>query len=354
MPEAAIATTEPVIDRRQDLADLFDAAESGEDIAEVATRARDENGRFAPKAADKVETPVVAPVAAAPVVTEPAAPVVAAPVAPALTTWRKEYLPIQEKLAKGESLNPDEAKKLAEYNVERERQYSTGISTYKGEAAQAKQLTEAMSEFMPLLQQHNMNPATWIQNLGRAHAILVLGKPEQRIQMFAKLAQDYNIPLGAVAPAQQGQMDPVMLQLMQELQNTKQEISGITSWRKQQEDQIAQQEVAKFQDATKYPYFQQVRETMIELLQSGLAQNPEQAYAKATRLNDDVWSAEQQRLAASTTTTVHRQAAVGKAKAAGTQVRSAAPSGAPTGNAAKDRRSALAQAFEQADTTGRV
>src|ERR1051325_1801844 len=55
---------------------------------EAAGRARDEQGRFAAKQAEQAATQ------AAPVVEQ-------APAAPTLTTWKKEFMPIKEKLAQG-------------------------------------------------------------------------------------------------------------------------------------------------------------------------------------------------------------------------------------------------------------
>ncbi len=322
--------------RREALDALFDKAEAGEPL--VADRPRDEQGKFAPKVE---KAPVVEPVA-----TPEVAPVVEAK--PSLTTWRKEYLPIQEKLDKGMALSPDEAKKLAAYNVEREKQYSTGISTYKGEAQAAKEYTDAMAEFLPILQQHNIKPAQWIQNLGRAHSMLALGKPEQKIAMFTKLAADYNIPLGAITQSQNGQLDPVSLQLMQEIQNLKNNLTGITTWKEQQDHQRDMQEVAKFTDATKYPHFEQVREKMIQLLESDVTQTPDRAYEEAVWLVPETRALEIARQAPAPVVNSQR-IAVGKAKAASGQVRSAAPRSQTNPSAAKDRRSALAEAFAAAD-----
>lgn len=344
--------------RRDALMAQFDAVETEQNqpVGEVAPansetatndRPRDEHGRFAPKVGEELvsQAPTEAPTQAP----------TAAPEAATLTTWRKEYLPIQQKLASGQSLTAEEAQKLAAYNVQREKEYSTGVSTYKAEAQQAKQFTDAMAEFMPTLQQHGLNPATWIQNLGRAHHTLAMGSPEQKLQMFAKLAQDYGVPLAAVQQTQEGQVDPLAMQLMHQLQTIQQNMQAITSWRQQQEDQAAQQEIAKFQDTAKYPHFEQVRESMAQLLERGIAHNPDDAYTKAVRLDNTLFEAEQSRQAAAQAqaSTVSRQAAVSKAKSAAVSVRSATPSGTTQVGSAKDRRSALADAFESADA-GRV
>lgn len=346
--DALLASMEAVEASSQQDPATFDAA-TGKEVNDG--RVRDESGRFAPKQQDAAPAPAAADPAAAPVVD--AAPVVEQ--APTLTTWRKEYLPIQQKLAAGQALTADEAQKLAAYNVQREKEYSTGVSTYKAEAQQAKQFTEAMAEFMPTLQQHGLQPAAWIQNLGRAHHTLALGSPEQKVQMFTRLAQDYGVPLGVIQQAQAGQVDPVALQLMQQMQAMQQQVQGVTSWRQQQEDQAAQQEISKFSDATQYPYFEQVRERMAQLLDNGTVLTPDEAYEAATLLDKSVRAQEQQRQAATqqASTAQFRQAAVTKARGAAVSVRSATPSGTTTAPTAKDRRAALEQAFEGLDS-GRV
>jgi len=352
--EEIIQPTDQVDTRRDQIMASMDAIESADpvviDDGGAAQRARDESGRFAPKPAD---APAAAP---APVVATPAAQAAPQPAeAPSLTTWRKEYLPIQQKLSSGQALTPDEAQRLAAYNVQREKEYSTGVSTYKAEAQQAQHLKTAVDEFLPTLQRHGMDPAQWITNMGRAHHTLAMGTPEQKLQMFTNLARDYNVPLGMIQQAQQGGVDPVAMQLMAEVQRLQQSVTGVTSWREQQEMQAIQQELSKFADTERYPHFEQVRGSMAQLLESGVAQNPDEAYTKAVRLDDTVFTAEQARQASAGAAAQEaaRQAALKKAKNAGASVRSATPSGMTAAPTAKDRRGALASAFEAADA-GRV
>ena len=56
-------------------------------------------------------------------------------------------------------------------------------------------MDEAIAPFREHLKQQNINEAQWINNLGRAHLILSQAPPEQKIQMFHRLAQDYGIQL---------------------------------------------------------------------------------------------------------------------------------------------------------------
>jgi tetratricopeptide (TPR) repeat protein len=338
---------------RETIAANLEAAEAGtlgqEPEEETGTRVRDEHGRFT-KVADTPVATAPAPEA------QPVVPVQEQPTKAELTTWRKEFKPLQEKLAIGQPLTPEEAKKLAEYNVQREREYSTGISTYKSEAQQAKQFTDALQEFMPILQQHSIEPAQWIQNLGRAHQTLAMGSPEQKIQMFQRLAQDYGIPLGAVQQAQAGQLDPTVMALMQEIQHLKAGFTDVKSWREQQEQEVVNQQLAKFSDASKYPHFEQVRGVMAQLLESGMATDPDKAYEKAIRLDESIWDAEQQRQAAAqqAQSVTNKAAAAAKARQAGGQVRTGSPAGSSTGADPRNLRGTIEAAFDTVSGGGRV
>jgi hypothetical protein len=312
-----------------------------ETTEQQAQRERDEAGRFKAKAEEQPQ--VAQPVQQAPVVQPLQRP----------STWKKEYLPIWDKLEKGVPLLPEEARKLAEYSFQRETEYKTGVSTYRQEAESAKQLNEAMAPFMPLLQQHNIQPTQWIQNLGNAHKALALGSPEEKLQMFAKLAQDYGVPLGAVGQAQQGQLDPIVPQLMQHIQALEGRVNTVVGWREQQEQTAIQQEIKMFQDTDKYPHFEQVRETMAGLLQAGLAQDLQTAYDKAVRMTDDVWEAEQGRQAQvnAAQQAQAKAAAAAKAKSHAVSTKSITPSGSANTNV-KGLRASLEAAFDE--TASRV
>ena len=116
-----------------------------------------------------------------------------------------------------------------------------------------------------------------------------------------------------------------------------------------------QQMVVKFTDTERYPHFEQVRETMAQLLESGLAPDLDTAYTKALRFSDEIWQAEQERQANANATQVAAKnaAAVAKAKAAVVSPKTTTPSGTATNTNAKDRRAALAEGFDSMGS-GRV
>lgn len=321
-------------DRRGALSAAFDKLEDG--------RTRDEQGRFAKN--DKT-----AQAKQEPQPTQQPAP---AP-KPSLTTWKKDYLPLHEKLAQGLPLTAEEAKRLADYNIQRESEYSTGISMHKDRATRLEAVEKAIEPFMPILQQNNIAPDAWIANLGRAHHQLAMGTPEQKLQMFAKLAQDYGIPLGAIQQSQQGPMDPAYMGILEQIQQLQGRIQAVDGWREQQEQQRVTQALAEFANAEQYPHFEKVRGTMAQLLESGLAPDLKTAYAKAVRMDDEVWQAEQERQSQAARAAQTQVQAVAHAKAKAVSPRSATPSGQVSNKPpATDRRALLEATFDS--VAGRV
>jgi len=265
------------------------------------------------------------------------------------TTWKKEYLPLWDKLTAGEQLSKEEGRKLAEYaGIQRETEFKRGVSTYKAEADRAKDLENAIAPFIPDLQAQNINPSQWINNLGRAHMILTKAPYNEKVQLFHRLAADYGIQLnedGAVP-----QVDAYTQQLMSQLNQVNQEVSSIKGRFAQEENQRLMSEIERVRsDVEKYPHFDVVREEMAQLLELGKAPDLETAYKKAVRMNDDVWALEQDRLLKDAKQSAIKAQQVAKAKAAAVSPKSVTPSGkvADTGDK-KDRRSILAEQMGEA------
>lgn len=310
-------------------------------------KSRDEKGRFK---AENQEKPETTEIAASSEPTEEVHEVEQKPAIARPTTWKKEYLPIWDKLTTGEQLSPEEALKLAEYSNQRESEYKKGVSAYKAEADNARALREAIDPFIPDLQANGIHPAAWINNLGRAHQILAKGTLEQKQQMFQQLARDYGVQLnqeyGNQGYEQQYQQpsDPYTQQLMNQLQAMNQEVSTIKSRYEQEENARLMNEINRVSsNVEKFPHFESVREQMAQLLERGLANDLESAYAKAVRLNDDVWAQEQERLLSSAAKQQSSAQQVAKAKSAAVSVRSVTPKGTANSGDTKDRRSMLAE-----------
>ena len=272
------------------------------------------------------------------------------------TTWKKEYVEIWDKMEKGEPLKKEDFVKFAEYANQREAEYKRGVSAYKAEADNARQLTQAIGPFVPELQQQGIHPVAWINNLGRAHMMLTKAPYEQKVQMFHRLAQDYGIQLNqdAMQMPEQAYVDPYQQQLMQQLQATQQQVQQLSAIREQEENNRLMSEISRVSsNKERFPHFEMVREDMAQLLERGLAQDLESAYAKAVRMNDEAYKLEQEKLLKSASTQASKAQQVAKAKATAVSPRSATPSGQVSKTDAKDRRSMLMASLAEAES-GRV
>lgn len=272
------------------------------------------------------------------------------------TTWKKEYVDVWEKMKEGKPLDKAEFAKFADYANQREAEYKRGVSAYKAEADNARSLTEAIGPFVPELQKHGIHPVTWIQSLGRAHYALANGTPDQKIEMFHRLAKDYGIQLNqdALQMPEQAYVDPYQQQLMQQLQATQQQVQQLSAIREQEENARLTQEISRVSsDKGRFPHFEMVREDMAQLLERGLAQDLESAYAKAVRMNDEAYRLEQDKLLKSAGNQASKAQQVAKAKATAVSPKSVTPSGQVSKTDAKDRRSLLMASLADAEG-GRV
>jgi hypothetical protein len=269
---------------------------------------------------------------------------------PKPTTWKKDLLPLWDKIAKGETLTKEESKKHLEYLNQRENEFKKGVSVYKAEAERAKALEEAINPFVPELQAQGIHPAAWINNLGRAHMMLTKAPYDQKVQMFHRLAQDYGVNLNQINEPQQ-QVDPYTQQLMQQLYQVNQEVSTIKSRYEMEEQARLGNEIERVRsDKERFPHFDMVREEMAQLLELGKAQDLETAYAKAVRLNDEVWAVEQNRLLSDAKKQASRTSQVARAKATAVSPKSVTPNGTQAKVEAKDRRSLLMAQMAEAES----
>lgn len=269
---------------------------------------------------------------------------------PKPTTWKKDLLPLWDKIAKGETLSKDESKKHLEYLNQRENEFKKGVSVYKAEAERAKALEEAINPFVPELQSQGIHPAAWINNLGRAHMMLVKGTPQQKREMFHTLARDYGVNLNESNEPQQP-VDAYTQQLMQQLYQVNQEVSTIKGRFEQEEQARLSNEIERVRsDKERFPHFDLVREEMAQLLELGKAQNLETAYTKAVRMNDEVWAVEQERLLSSAKKQASQAQQVARAKATAISPKSVTPNGTQAKVEAKDRRSLLMAGLADAES----
>ena len=243
------------------------SAEEAQNNAENTNEKRDANGRFkkaesnpvesaeAQDQAERVETP--------------------APARNPWASWKKEAQTALSQL-------PPETQRMIQ---EREEQFHKGIEQYKQDAYQGRSLNKALAPHMEYLNQVGVAPEQAISTLIQAEKLLRTSDPQTKTQMFMKLAHDYGVDVNSLTNVP---FDPYKYQLEQQLQAQQAQLAQIMQSRQIAEEAQLGQTIEQF--AQQHEYFDEVRETMADLLDKGLASDLNDAYSKAVRLNDDVFS----------------------------------------------------------------
>lgn len=250
-------------------------------------------------------------------------------------SWKKDYHEVWQ------TADP----KLKEYAWQREEEMKKGVEPLLTKAQFADQIQQAIEPYQNNLKTLGIEPPQAIQALMNADNVLRNGTPQQKAAMFASLSQQYGVNLGEIGSLQQQTVDPTVSMLQNELYSVKNEVM---TWKQQQEaaqNQALLSEIEQF--SQKNEYFEDARPTMIQLLNSGVAKNLEDAYNKAVRLDEALFDKIQQSQQAKAEAAKRESAnkAAKAAKAAAVSVRSSTP-GVNSATKAQDRRSLLMEQFD--------
>ena len=242
------------------------AAESNEEPAKAEKR--DDKGRFASRNEQAGEE-------AAQENAETAEAQTDKPARNPWASWKKEAQATLSQL-------PPETQRMIQ---EREEQFHKGIEQYKADAYQGRVLNKALAPHMEYLNQVGVAPDVAISTLIQAEKVLRTADPQTKTQMFMKLAHDYGIDVNSLTNVP---FDPYKYQLEQQLQAQQAQLAQIMQSRQIAEEAQLGQTIEQF--AQQHEYFDEVRETMADLLDKGLASDLNDAYSKAVRLNDNVFA----------------------------------------------------------------
>jgi hypothetical protein len=307
------------LDRKELLEQQFEQSD------ETPSQGRDEQGRFA----EVQEQPVEA--AEEPLWRKPPA------------SWKKEY---HEHWAKADP-------KIQEYAWQREEQMKRGVEPLLSKAQFADAMNQALEPYLPTIQGLGLKPEQAVAALAQADYTLRNSPPAQKMQYLTQLAASYGINLNQVMQGgqqtAQHSIDPMVYQLQNELNTVRGEVTG---WKQQQEmaeNQTLLNEINSFSMTAEH--FDEARPTMIQLLQSGVAETLDDAYEKAIRLDSDLFdrvqSARQAEVSQRQATEKNR--AVKIARAAAVSVRGSTP-GTNTAPKAHSRRAMLEEAFDESSS----
>ena len=211
----------------------------------------------------------------------------------AFNSWKKEAAEELEKLPEN----------IQKHIIDREAQFHKGLDQYRDAANFGKTIDKSISKYKSYLEEMQVTPDVAFQNLLKTEHTLRKGSPQEKIELMQKLVHDYQIDLGALVNTP---YDPNYMNLKSQLEWTQSQLESSNDFRQSHEDAQIQSTIEDF--GQQHEHFEEVRTTMADLLEKGLANNLEDAYVKAIRLNDDVFAKMQTQQQANSKTSQLNQA----------------------------------------------
>jgi len=216
------------------------------------------------------------------------------------------------------------------------------------ETATMRQMVEPMKEaFQPhmhrIQQMYGGNPIAAMSNLLRVENTLVAGTAADKAQLVAGMIKKFGIDIMALDNLLAGQELPQPVQQMSQIEQLlEQRLAPVQQFlqKQQQQEQMvnqrieqeAVQTVESMSNNPEYPYFEDVREDMADIIEMnakrGVAVSMTDAYNRAIRMNDSTFSASQSRSNSQSASQSALQAHQAAQRAKGA---SASVSGNPTG-----------------------
>ena len=270
------------------------------------------------------EKPAATPSAKGPVADAKVTPV-ATPEAPTTSaapkSWPKEMHAHWDKVPK----------EVQDYWTKREQQMLDGLEQYKGDASWGKTYREVLSPYLPHIKAANIQPEQMVSNLLNAHWQLTMGSPESRKAAYERLGRDLGF---AQTDPNAPVPDPKVQALEQQLMEIR---SGLTAQQQAQQQQaraVVQSEVDTFaSDTAAHPYFDEVADDIVALLQAYPKITLQDAYDRAVYANPVTRQKEIAKVETSAQQKLRENArldALPKKKAASVNVRSRDTERAPT------------------------
>lgn len=251
-------------------------SEAPEIEQEDKTAARDDKGRFAPKSEEKTsETIPEEDTTKKPLVEEPT-PHLSKDKPP--SSWSPT---VREKWR---DLPEDVRTEI----IRREEAGAAGVRKIQEELAPVRHLSESLAAFYDEARQHGVAPQDFNRHVSStmaAERALRNPDPAGRFEALLGIADTYGIPLRQLlqVPPQAGQQQPPQPVVPPQVQ---QELEASRQWREQQLSSKAEETVTQWSKGKEF--FEDVRQDMAFLVESGRATDLDTAYDMACGMNAEV------------------------------------------------------------------
>lgn len=324
------------VDRKELLAQQFNEVEQTINTETVqpakvqpaaGERARDEQGKFAPKttAAEPKIVNGKPPEQVTPSIEEPAWNKPPA-------SWKKEKHQLWS------SMTPEQR----EYAFQREEQMRSGVEPLLPKAQLADAISKVAEPYMNTIRGVGLDLPQAVEGLMRADHQLRTLPHDQKLVYVQNLLRSYGIDISGQMQQAHPAFDPNYQHLRNEVLSVKGQFTSFIQQQEAAQERAVLTEIQSF--AKTAEHFEEATPAMIQLLQGGMADSIQEAYDKAIRLDPNLFETVQkaQQATATATTRAAADAAAKKAKAAAVSVKSATP-GTQKPTNAQDRRSMLAE-----------
>ncbi len=234
--------------------------------------------------------------------------------------------------------------------LRRERETNKVMQETATDRQRLGSIKEVLAPHMDRINQiYGGNPITAINNMLAVERTMISGDPASKVQMIANMIKHFNVDVisldrvlsGQGGPTPEVQQQSAIEQLLEQKLAPLQQFISAQQQREQQQRIQVEQEVEHTVESMagdpSFPYFEDVREDMADLIEvaarKGVVMSLRDAYEKAVRMNDNTFQAASVRDSSQAATQAALQAhqAAQKAKGASLSV-SGAPS-APGANA---------------------
>ena len=185
----------------------------------------------------------------------------------------------------------------------RENEAQKGVSMVQERATYGDRMSQVVQPYMATINASGSTPEQTVQSMLNTAYQLQTGTPQSKAQLTLNLAQQYGYLNELVASItqdgqnvqQQGQLNQVIAPLQQQVQQLQQTIQQQQTQSQQAAQSEAEQDVQRFSEDVdetgqlRHPYFENVRDLMASLIESGQAADFEEAYDRA------IWSSPETR-----------------------------------------------------------
>lgn len=180
-------------------------------------------------------------------------------------------------------IDPDVQKEV----LKREEDFHKGIEQYKAKAAFGDTLYREIAPYEAMIRSQGSTPEISVRNLLGVAYQLSTGTPQQKQQVISNIANMYGVPMGSAE--EQPAVDPTVYALQKEILDLKTKYEQDYNLRQSSTTSSLSNEIETFKSDPSNIFFDNVREDMAALLQTGRANSLKDAYDKACRMNPDVY-----------------------------------------------------------------